>query len=56
MVKGGRPFETRGCLGCNRPYFNERVLGFPFNFPYPPSEEEKEQIREDLCGSITVYQ
>ncbi len=47
-VKSGKPFETRGCPGCNRPFFNERVSGPLFNFPYPPSPEEVKTIEEDL--------
>ncbi len=33
-------FMTKGCRGCNRPYFNERVSGPIFNYPYTPTEEE----------------
>lgn len=50
IVKGGRPFETGGCPGCNRPYFNERVTGSLFNFPYPPSRDEIIRIEEELYG------
>ncbi len=35
-----RIFMTKGCSGCNRPYFNERVSGPIFNYPYAPTEEE----------------
>jgi len=51
LVKGGKPFETRGCPGCNRPYFNERVSGPLFNFPRPPSQGEIRCIEEDLFES-----
>jgi biotin synthase-related radical SAM superfamily protein len=50
-VKSGKPFETRGCPGCNRPYFNERVSGPLFNFPRPPSQGEIKCIEEELFGS-----
>jgi biotin synthase-related radical SAM superfamily protein len=51
MVKGGKPFKTRGCPGCNRPYFNERVSGPIFNFPRHPTQGEIRRIEEDLFGS-----
>jgi len=54
IVRGGRPFETNGCPGCNRPYFNERVSGSLFNFPYPPTEEEIKCIEEELLGSASA--
>lgn len=51
MVRGGTPFQTRGCPGCNRPYFNERVSGPIFNFPHPVPREEIKRIEEELFGS-----
>lgn len=51
IVRGGKPFETKGCPGCNRPYFNERVSGPVYNFPRPPSQAEIMRIEEDLHGS-----
>ena len=29
-------FSTHGCPGCNRPYYNERPRGEPYNFPEKP--------------------
>jgi len=29
----GRPFETSGCLHCNRPYYNERPGQVMMNYP-----------------------
>lgn len=51
IVRGGKPFETKGCPGCNRPYFNERVSGPIYNFPYHPSREEIRSIEGDIYGS-----
>jgi biotin synthase len=51
IVRGGKPFETKGCPGCNRPYFNERVSGPIYNFPYPPSPEEIRSIEEAIYGN-----
>lgn len=38
-------FLTRGCPGCNRPYYNERPGKEPYNFP---SVESIEKFRESL--------
>jgi len=35
-------FETQGCEGCNRPYYNERPVGRPYNYPRELTEEESE--------------
>jgi biotin synthase-related radical SAM superfamily protein len=49
-IHSGKPFETKGCPGCNRPYFNERVTGPLYNFPRPPSQGELIAIEEELHG------
>lgn len=33
-------FETQGCEGCNRPYYNERPIGRPYNYPKRLTDEE----------------
>ncbi|MCK5744094.1 MAG: radical SAM protein, partial [Caldisericia bacterium] len=33
-------FQTPGCDGCNRPYYNERPGGVIFNHPNPPDLKE----------------
>ncbi len=33
-------FQTPGCDGCNRPYYNERPGGVIFNHPNPPNLKE----------------
>lgn len=35
LLGGGEAFQTCGCPGCNRPYFNERPGGFIYNYPRP---------------------
>ena len=35
LLGGGEAFQTSGCPGCNRPYFNERPGGFIYNYPRP---------------------
>ena len=31
----GEAFQTSGCPGCNRPYYNERPGKIPYNYPRP---------------------
>jgi len=40
LISTGAPFETSGCPGCNRPYYNERPGGITFNYPRPLTEAE----------------
>jgi biotin synthase len=44
VIGDGKPFETTGCPGCNRPFYNERPSG-PF-YNYPRSLTPKELQRE----------
>ncbi len=39
-LSDGKCFETAGCKGCNRPYYNERPGGVMYNYPRPLSHEE----------------
>lgn len=47
-ISSGKPFETSGCPGCNRPFYNESPGGPIYNYPEPPSDEEVEGILERL--------
>ena len=40
LLQGGEAFQTSGCPGCNRPYYNEKPGGFIYNYPrrLAPSE------------------
>ncbi|MFY9385006.1 MAG: radical SAM protein [Dethiobacteria bacterium] len=40
LLGGGEAFQTGGCPGCNRPYFNERPGGLIYNYPRPLSAAE----------------
>jgi len=43
----GQAFQTSGCPGCNRPYYNERPGGPLYNYPRPLTPLEIQQaIRE----------
>ncbi|WP_407307492.1 radical SAM protein [Desulfosporosinus sp. SB140] len=51
--RGGVPFQTSGCTGCNRPYYNETPGEDLYNYPTPLSQEEIKkawaQVREQLA-------
>ncbi len=40
IVADGEVFQTSGCPGCNRPYYNERPGGVMYNYPRPLSQAE----------------
>jgi biotin synthase-related radical SAM superfamily protein len=50
-LRDGTAFMTRGCPGCNRPYFNERVSGPIFNFAKKPKPEDLAMIKGDIFGA-----
>jgi len=33
IVNTGKPFLTSGCIGCNRPFYNEKISGPIYNYP-----------------------
>ena len=41
-------FQTCGCTGCNRPYYNERPGKKLYNYPYKLSRNEFKQATEEL--------
>jgi lipoyl synthase len=40
LLHSGEAFQTSGCPGCNRPYYNERPGGTIYNFHRPLAAEE----------------
>ncbi|MHB8073818.1 radical SAM protein [Desulfosporosinus fructosivorans] len=40
--RGGEPFQTSGCSGCNRPYYNETPGEELYNYPKSLTSEEVE--------------
>jgi biotin synthase len=51
ILRSGEPFRTFGCLGCNRPYYNERVSGPIYNYPRSLNAQEI----KDAIASINQY-
>lgn len=50
--RGGEPFQTSGCTGCNRPYYNETPGEDLYNYPTSLNQEQIErawaQVRKRL--------
>lgn len=46
LLGSGVAFQTSGCAGCNRPYYNERPGGRLYNFPRPLTASEIAQALE----------
>jgi biotin synthase len=50
IISSGLPFQTSGCLGCNRPYYNESPRGPIYNYPKAPNTEEIAKIKEEILA------
>ena len=48
----GRAFETSGCIGCNRPYYNERPGHVPYNYPTRLSRAELAAAAEPILALV----
>jgi biotin synthase len=48
VVQSGTPFQTSGCLGCNRPYYNEKPSGPIYNYPRPLTPHELKEVEKAL--------
>ena len=47
-ISSGEPFRTWGCPSCDRPFYNEKVTGPLYNFPYLPDRGEIALIEEQI--------
>jgi len=43
VIASGVPFQTSGCPGCNRPFYNESPMGPIYNYPRGLTEVEVEK-------------
>ncbi|MGB5933992.1 MAG: radical SAM protein, partial [Anaerolineae bacterium] len=55
-LKDGRAFQTSGCPGCNRPYYNERPGGPLYNYPRPLNPVEIQQAMREAALPLTKGQ
>ncbi|SFG73113.1 biotin synthase [Desulfotomaculum arcticum] len=46
----GRAFQTSGCPGCNRPYYNEKPGGTIYNYPRPLTAAEAAAALEGVLN------
>ena len=46
-LSSGVAFQTSGCPGCNRPYYNESPRGPFYNYPHPLTNEEVARVLEE---------
>ena len=53
LLQTGQAFQTSGCPGCNRPYYNERPAGPLYNYPRPLHPEETAEAVDMVEGSLT---
>jgi len=49
----GIPFQTSGCPGCNRPYYNEKPGGPIFNYPRPLTHDEIRAVKKQFEKEIS---
>jgi biotin synthase-related radical SAM superfamily protein len=47
LLASGNAFETKGCLDCNRPYYNESPGGVMYNYPRKLTAHEVEQAMQE---------
>ncbi len=52
LLSGGDAFQTTGCPGCNRPYYNERPGGIIYNYHRPLNNKESEAALGELFNSL----
>jgi biotin synthase len=52
LLANGRAFQTAGCPGCNRPYYNERPGRAMYNYPRPLNAEETEAAISSIVTEL----
>jgi len=50
VLSDGEAFQTSGCPGCNRPYYNEPPRGPLFNYPRPLTSDEVSRALGDALS------
>ena len=48
VVENSSSFQTSGCPGCNRPYYNEKPSGPIYNYPRPLTPNESKEVEKAL--------
>ena len=52
LLGDGRAFQTAGCPGCNRPYYNERPGKVMYNYPRPLNAAEIEGALSTMMAGL----
>jgi biotin synthase len=52
LLRDGRAFQTAGCTGCNRPYYNERPGRSMYNYPRPLAQEEANEAVSSVMAGL----
>lgn len=53
-LSSGKAFETSGCPGCNRPFYNESPRQTPYNYPRPLTSEEIGQAIKAVLSELRM--
>jgi len=53
LLAKGQAFQTSGCPGCNRPYYNEPPRGPLYNYPRPLTNTELSDALERALSKIS---
>jgi biotin synthase len=56
LLSDGKAFQTAGCPGCNRPYYNERPGRVIYNYPRPLNAEEREAAISAVVAELAFAQ
>ncbi len=54
LLSDGKAFQTSGCPGCNRPYYNERPGRVIYNYHRPLSKDESKEANSQLLESLKL--
>ena len=54
LLAGGQAFQTAGCPGCNRPYYNERPGRAMYNYPRPLDSQEAEAAIDTVLAGLDL--
>jgi biotin synthase-related radical SAM superfamily protein len=56
LLSDGQAFQTAGCSGCNRPYYNERPGKVMYNYPRPLNAGEREAAISAVMAELASGQ
>jgi len=54
LLAGGQAFQTAGCRGCNRPYYNERPGRAIYNYPRPLASQEARAAIDTVLAELDL--